>query len=216
MRQFRGSVGLIDPRTGAALATTLWGYDGQYPGPTFEVRPGEPVTVRWTNALAADGRALPHLLRGRSFDPHRAYPRWPAKRRHLVTHLHGGHVESASDGDPEAWFTPGFAERGPAFAKEVYRYDNDQQAGTLWYHDHALGLTRLNVGAGLAGLYLVRDDDEVARATGPATTSSPSSSRTGRSLRSGSCSSTPIPSSTVRRRRASSQKSSAPRFSSTA
>ena len=160
VRQFRGSVGLIDPRTGAALATTLWGYDGQYPGPTFEVRRGEPVTVRWTNALAADGRALPHLLPvDRSI--HIAHTHGgPPSGVPLVTHLHGGHVESASDGDPEAWFTPGFAERGPAFAKEVYRYDNDQQAGTLWYHDHALGLTRLNVGAGLAGLYLVRDDDE--------------------------------------------------------
>ena len=77
-----------------------------------------------------------------------------------MTHLHGGHVEAASDGDPEAWFTPGFAERGPAFVKEIYRYANDQEAGTLWYHDHALGLTRLNVGAGLAGFYLVRDGNE--------------------------------------------------------
>ena len=41
VRQFRRSVGLIDPRTGSALETTLWGYDGQYPGPTFEVRRGE-------------------------------------------------------------------------------------------------------------------------------------------------------------------------------
>ena len=160
VRQFRRSVGLIDPRTGGALETTLWGYDGQYPGPTFEVRGGEPVTVRWINALAADGRALPHLLPvDRSI--HVAHTdRGPPSGVPIVTHLHGGHVESASDGDPEAWFTPGFAERGPAFAKEVYQYDNDQQAGTLWYHDHALGLTRLNVGAGLAGLYLVRDDEE--------------------------------------------------------
>jgi spore coat protein A len=62
VRQFRRSVGLIDPRTRGALETTLWGYDGQYPGPTFEVRRGEPVSVRWINALAADGRPLPHLL----------------------------------------------------------------------------------------------------------------------------------------------------------
>ncbi len=78
----------------------------------------------------------------------------------IVTHLHGGHVESESDGEPEAWFTPEFAERGPTFVKQVYRYDNDQEAGTLWYHDHALGLTRLNVGAGLAGFYLIRDENE--------------------------------------------------------
>jgi spore coat protein A, manganese oxidase len=159
-RQFRGSLGLIDPRSGRALETTLWGYDGQYPGPTFDVRRGEPVTVRWTNALAADGRSLPHLLPvDRSI--HIAHTKGsPPGGVPLVTHLHGGHVEAASDGDPEAWFTPGFAERGPAFLQEVYRYANDQEAGTLWYHDHALGLTRLNVGAGLAGFYLVRDENE--------------------------------------------------------
>jgi spore coat protein A len=160
VRQFRGWVGLVDPRTRRPLETTLWGYDGRYPGPTFDVRHGEGVTVRWTNALAADERMLPHLLPvDRTI--HMAHTKAGSPSGvPIVTHLHGGHVESASDGDPEAWFTPAFAERGPAFAKEVYRYDNDQEAGTLWYHDHALGLTRINVGAGLAGFYLIRDENE--------------------------------------------------------
>ena len=159
-RPFRGWVGLVDPRTRRPLETTLWGYDGAYPGPTFVVRRGEPVTVRWTNALVADGRMLPHLLPvDRTI--HMAHTHsGPPGGTPIVTHLHGGHVESESDGEPEAWFTPGFAERGPTFAKEVYRYDNDQEAATLWYHDHALGLTRLNVGAGLAGFYLIRDENE--------------------------------------------------------
>jgi spore coat protein A len=78
----------------------------------------------------------------------------------VVTHLHGGHTESASDGLPEAWFTQGFKESGPFFVKKEYYYDNDQEAATLWYHDHALGITRLNVYAGLAGFYLLRDDNE--------------------------------------------------------
>jgi len=156
VRQFRGWLGLVDPRTGRALETTLWGYEGGYPGPTFDVRRGEAVTVRWANALAADGQALSHLLPV-DHSVHIAHSKAGAP---IVTHLHGGHVDSESDGEPEAWFTPGFAERGPAFAKEVYQYDNDQEAGTLWYHDHALGLTRLNVGAGLAGFYLIRDDGE--------------------------------------------------------
>jgi spore coat protein A len=159
-RQFRGWVGLLDPRTGAQLGTMLWGYDGRYPGPTIEARRGEPITVRWVNGLVADGRALPHILPvDRSI--HLAHTKAGAAGGvPLVTHLHGGHVEAESDGEPEAWFTPGFAERGPTFAKEVYRYENDQQAGTLWYHDHALGYTRLNVGAGLAGFYIVRDANE--------------------------------------------------------
>jgi FtsP/CotA-like multicopper oxidase with cupredoxin domain len=74
-----------------------------------------------------------------------------------VVHLHGGHTETESDGLPEAWFTQGFKETGPFFAKKIYHYDNDQEAATLWYHDHALGITRLNVYAGLAGFYFVRD-----------------------------------------------------------
>ena len=160
VRQFRRWAGLVDPRTGRPLQTTLWGYDGQSPGPTFDVRRGEPVMVRWTNALLAGAAPLPHLLPvDRSI--HVAHTNaGAASGVPLVTHLHGGHTEASSDGDPEAWFTPGFGERGPAFEKEAYRYDNDQQAATLWYHDHALGLTRLNVGAGLAGFYLIRDEHE--------------------------------------------------------
>ena len=59
---------------------------------------------------------------------------------------------SNSDGLPEKWFTPG--------KKVRYTYPNDQQAATLWYHDHAVGITRLNVYAGLSGLYLLRDAEE--------------------------------------------------------
>ena len=156
IRQFRGWVGLAEPRARARLETTLWGYDGQYPGPTFETRRGQPITVRWSNELADGGRPLPHLLPV-DHSIHIAHTKSPASGVPTVTHLHGGHTESASDGDPEAWFTPGFAERGPMFVGETYRYDNAQQPGALWYHDHALGLTRLNVGAGLAGFYFIRD-----------------------------------------------------------
>src|SRR5260370_17198838 len=83
----------------------------------------------------------------------------PAVR--TVVHLHGHKVMPESDGYPEAWFTNGFAQTGPFFSNPVYHYPNDQQATTLWYHDHALGITRLNVYAGLAGgFYLIRDDTD--------------------------------------------------------
>jgi spore coat protein A len=77
-----------------------------------------------------------------------------------VVHLHGIKTLPDSDGYPEAWFTNGFRKTGPFFTTQIYNYPNDQQATTLWYHDHALGITRLNVYAGLAGLYLIRDDHE--------------------------------------------------------
>jgi spore coat protein A, manganese oxidase len=98
----------------------------------------------------------------------------------MVTHLHGGHSGDESDGFAEAWFLPAannipagyategtwyhhfeekFAARwGAAWApgSATFHYPNDQRAGTLWYHDHTLGMTRLNVYAGPAGFYLIR------------------------------------------------------------
>jgi len=68
-----------------------------------------------------------------------------------VSHIHGAHTESESDGNPEFFFTPDFAITGPRWEKKVLEYKNEQQAGSLWYHDHSLGLTRLNVYSGLAG-----------------------------------------------------------------
>ena len=76
----------------------------------------------------------------------------------MVTHLHGGAVPSVFDGNPDSWFTPGQAIIGPAFSTNTYVYPNAQDATTLWFHDHALGLTRINVYAGLAAFYLIRDD----------------------------------------------------------
>ncbi len=98
----------------------------------------------------------------------------------IVTHLHGGHTAQESDGFAEAWFLPAAANIPAGFATEgtqyepfrtifstntgadwqpgtaTFQYENDQRAGTLWYHDHTLGMTRLNVYAGPAGFYLLR------------------------------------------------------------
>ena len=73
---------------------------------------------------------------------------------HLMSEmdLHGGEVISAFDGHPDAWFTQGSGGgriTGPGFVSDTYTYPNRQQATTLWFHDHALGLTRLNVYSGL-------------------------------------------------------------------
>jgi spore coat protein A, manganese oxidase len=132
--------------------TTLWGYNGMYPGPTFEVRRGSPVAVRWENNLPGT-----HFL---PIDTtiHGAEAKFPPVR--TVVHLHGMNSLPDSDGYPEAWFTNGFKQTGPFFKNQIYNYPNDHEATTLWYHDHALGITRLNVYAGLAGMYLIRDDHE--------------------------------------------------------
>lgn len=80
-----------------------------------------------------------------------------------VVHLHGGEVPSIYDGGPEAWFTPNNSIVGPSYDQGVtntYTYPNSQEPTTLWYHDHALGVTRLNVYAGLAGFYFLKDSNE--------------------------------------------------------
>jgi spore coat protein A len=125
--------------------TRLWGYEGHYPGPTFEARRGQRIAVEWINDLPAQ-----HLF---TIDPHihGAMPPAPAVR--TVPHLHGARTSSISDGLPEKWFAPG--------QSVVYHYENDQQAAPLWYHDHALGITRLNVYAGLSGFYFLRDEREL-------------------------------------------------------
>jgi spore coat protein A, manganese oxidase len=124
--------------------TRLWGYEGEYPGPTIEAIRGLPIEVHWENQLPER-----HLF---AIDPHihGAMPPSPAVR--IVPHLHGSRTTSESDGLPENWFAPRDSRR--------YSYLNQQLAATLWYHDHALGITRLNVYAGLSGFYLLRDRDE--------------------------------------------------------
>ena len=147
--------------------TLVWGYKvgsapAHYPGFTIEAQRGTPTIVSYPNNLPAQPllqRYLPidqtlhwadPLGEMGSFAPYAGPPP-------IVTHLHGAVVPPAFDGHPEGWFTPGRAKTGPSFLTDVYTYPNAQEATTLWFHDHALGITRLNVYAGLAAFYLIRD-----------------------------------------------------------
>ncbi|PEL10816.1 multicopper oxidase family protein [Bacillus sp. AFS017336] len=132
--------------------STVWGYEGSYPGPTIQVESGEIVFIKWINHLP-DRHLFPI-----DYTVHGAHMDLPEVR--TVVHVHGACVESDSDGYPEAWFTRDFIQVGRYFKKQVYRYDNCDCASTLWYHDHTLGITRLNVYAGLAGFYLISDQNE--------------------------------------------------------
>jgi spore coat protein A len=132
-------------------ATTLWGYDGSWPGPTIEVQSGQALNINWTSKLPTT-----HLL-PIDHSIHGAETSLPAVRN--VAHLHGACVLPDDDGYPEAWFTAD-GEHGPKFNSHSSCYPNCQAASTLWYHDHCLGITRLNVYAGLAGFYIIRDEAE--------------------------------------------------------
>jgi spore coat protein A len=133
----------------------VWGYGGTFPGPTIEARSGQPVTVNWINDLRdLDNGQLrtTHVL---PIDDCLHGPDMTGDVPVTVVHLHGAKTTADSDGHPDLTFPPGQQ-------SELYTYPNGQQAGTLWYHDHALGITRLNVYMGLAGFYLLRDAAEDA------------------------------------------------------
>jgi FtsP/CotA-like multicopper oxidase with cupredoxin domain len=144
--------------------TSIWGFEGMIPGPTIEVERGQAIAVEWWNELQgpfplvdttaprptdADGvpvQCLPGLSGG---EPDRHASRLIG---HTVVHLHGGLTPASYDG----WAENIFAPAQPA----VFHYPMDQRAALLWYHDHVMGITKLDVYAGLAGLWIVRDERE--------------------------------------------------------
>ena len=74
----------------------------------------------------------------------------------VTVHLHGAETPSAYDGNPDTWWTPNKEYTGPAFVDTHYTYVNTMQPTALWFHDHALGMTRVNIYSGLAGFYFIR------------------------------------------------------------
>jgi spore coat protein A len=127
-------------------ATALWSYGGTVPGVMFDTHSGEGLAVEWSNELPPR-HFLPidHSLHG-------AEKGVPEVRS--VVHLHGAKASPENDGYPEDWYVPG--------ESRTYHYPNDQDATLLWYHDHAMGINRLNVYAGLFGLHVIRDAQELA------------------------------------------------------
>jgi len=171
--------------------TFLWGYNingagASWPARTIEAKQGVATTAVYTNSLVNTN--LQKLL---TVDQsiHWADPLGTTAANNCVNgpplaqpctepyagpipavvHLHGNEVLSQYDGHPDAWWTPGFAQKGKAFVTNTYNYPNQQEATTLWFHDHALGIVRLNVYAGLAGFYFIRDNRDTGLASNPIT-----------------------------------------------
>ena len=147
--------------------TDLFTFDRKYLGGAIVAKRGTPVLLTVTNLLPNR-----HIL---PVDPSiMAGPNGlmvgdlPVNR--IATHLHGGLTPWFSDGTPFQWFTP-LGKHGPSFMNVpgfpalpgtgTYYYPNDQSARLVWYHDHAIGITRLNAYAGIASAYIVIDDFEI-------------------------------------------------------
>src|SRR5438132_788850 len=145
-------------------SSSIWGFEGTVPGPTIETERGRPVTIEWRNELQGPFPVV-DTIAPRPTDangvPVQCFPGLSGgePNRHAagltgntVVHLPGGLTPASSDGWAENLFAPG----QPA----VFHYPMDQRAALLWYHDHVMGITKLDVYAGLAGLWIVRDDRE--------------------------------------------------------
>ena len=158
-----------------ARGTKLWGYadmtaglpNFRYLGPAIVATTGKPVRVNFINLLPRiDPLPIDTSIPG-------AETGQQANR--AAVHLHGGFVPWPSDGGPFHWFAPN-GTHGPSLVKwlpnrlgqmtDDYWYPNAQSARLLWYHDHAVGITRLNAYAGLAAPYVLIDDAEL-RMFGP-------------------------------------------------
>jgi len=122
----------------------MWSYGETALAPLIEARSGQPLQVEWANHLPTKHFfPIDHSLHGCGHD-------LPEVRANV--HLHGGRTPSADDGQPEDWYVPG--------ASRLCTYPLQQDAAALWYHDHAMGLNRLNIYAGLFGMALLRDKAE--------------------------------------------------------
>jgi spore coat protein A, manganese oxidase len=126
--------------------TRMWSYGPTALGPLIEARSRQPLQVEWINRLPQH-HFLPidYTLHGCGHD-------LPDVR--AVVHMHGARAATKDDGYPDDWFVPG--------QSRICHYPLEQNAAALWYHDHAMGINRLNIYAGLIGTMLIRDDEEDA------------------------------------------------------
>ena len=143
-----------------------------YLGTTIVVNQGDLVKVSWQNKISPTERLPYEVVKVPYIDGATPLPQnSPGKdvnilteaqdhlradihnlRAALVTHLHGGRSQADSDGWPDDTVVSG--------QTAYFSYQNDQASTMLWYHDHANHVTRLNVFAGLAGAWLIRDEEE--------------------------------------------------------
>jgi spore coat protein A, manganese oxidase len=131
-----------------------WGFDGvTHLGPVIEVQRGEVTTTEFVNNLGRHILAdyVDLSLHGVSPDD--------IDRPPLVVHLHGAPNTPVNDGYPTARIRPG--------QSIPYTFNNDLEAATLWYHDHSMGITRLDLYAGLAAPYWVRDEFDTGEDDNP-------------------------------------------------
>lgn len=141
------------------------------PGPKFEQIKGIPALVKYRNELTgAHPLAVDPTVNWanpnnfpKPTPPFIAFPPgYPQAQSPIVhtTHTHGIEVDPSFDGTPDTWFTAGGI-LGPEYVSNNYFQPSSNQSAAFWYHDHAFGVTRLDVGFGLSGFSILRDPSNV-------------------------------------------------------
>jgi spore coat protein A len=169
------------------ITVPIWGYalegkSATYPGPTIEVNSRQTIEIDWKNLFEDEDRqpvmavqvnynkgdVIPQNILGSIAKNEYKNMKMCNDPLHneadtcktmgamgcayVATHQHGGKTASKYDGGPLGMMSVG--------QRQINRYENKQRATLLWYHDHAMHTTRLNVFAGLAALYVIRDEEE--------------------------------------------------------
>jgi spore coat protein A, manganese oxidase len=120
-------------------------------------------TLHWADPLHTPGCGMPldcTLAKNTSSPCCQAY----TGPHPATVHLHGAELTACNDGQADTWFTPD-GKNGPRYCtsdspgrgEDILLYQNYQEPGTLWFHDHVLGPTRNDVFGGLGGFYFLRD-----------------------------------------------------------
>jgi len=144
--------------------TAMWTYEGNFPGPVFDVRRGQEVIVEWKNDIHAtslpfetaiaddppEGETSTQNIPGSNGAP--PEPGVEAIEPWTVVHLHGAKASPDSDG-----WTDNMLKSGQS---KIATYPNDQAGCMLWYHDHGMNITRYNVYSGLGGAWIIRDEED--------------------------------------------------------
>ena len=159
-----------------AKPTTVWSYElaqgdprvsgaaGSWIGPILALQASSAITVNYGISGAIDQHLLAASIDTAMLDPYVGHPNAQIPDTRFMTHLHGAFVDGRNDGNPFA--TDHDAEWLPGDT-ETKSYVAQDRAALIWYHQHAHGITHLNVYAGLAGGYLLRDEIDTGRANNP-------------------------------------------------
>jgi spore coat protein A len=158
--------------------TRLWGYgqngNHRHLGGVIVAQKNKPIQIRFNNKLTT-----PHPV-GNAIDRSAYFMDMQYEDTRVSVHLHGGLTPWVSDGMPESYFGVAGGIAGPTYAPDMkhfvgdglnpvpggslgygdYYYTNSQSSRLVWYHDHAMDLTRVNAYGGLASAYIIRDDLE--------------------------------------------------------